>query len=168
MPNCHTLIADFSILPDPMIQEALTGNYKKHQTPYSFAANANQMKASNFYKKLEDSFGEINVDYLKNEPNSLYDWHVDYNRSCSINWVIQTNPKAVTLFRTNHLKPFFWDIEEVQYELYKPTVLDTTKSHCVINNYFEERIILSLSIFKKNAYNEVVNYLQNLSPKDYS
>jgi hypothetical protein len=167
MPNCHATISDFSILPDSMIQEGLTGTYRKHQSPYSFSANASQMKSSKFYQLLGNMFGELNVDYLKNEPNSLYDWHVDYNRSCSINWVIQTNTKAVTFFRTNYVKPFFWDLEEVKYELFKPTVLDTTKSHCVINNSNEERIILSLSIFKKNAYTEVVEYLQNLSIKDY-
>ena len=168
MSNCHTPILDFPTLPDFIIQEGLTGIYKKYQTPYSFAAVASHIKNSNFYKALGNTFGEISVDYFKNEPNSLYDWHVDYKRSCSINWVIKTGPGALTFFKTNYVKPFFWDLEKVHYELYKPTVLDTTKNHCVINNSDEERIILSISIFKKNSYIEVVDYLQNLSSKDYT
>ena len=88
---------------------------------------------------------------MRNPPNSYYDWHTDIGRQCSLNWLIKTNDKALTLYRQHISAPegnksIMYDIQTVEYALYKPTLLDTTKEHCVINPSSEERIIFSLSI----------------------
>jgi len=163
----HTCFSNFPILPNSIIEEANNSNYKKCEHPYSFSAVAMAIRDTVFYKNLSSVFGDISADYIKNEPNSLYDWHTDFNRSCSVNWVIKTSPSAFTFFRSNRREPFFWDLEQVKYDLYKPTVLDTTKNHCIINNHHKERIIMSISIYKKKAYNDVVDYFKNLSIDSY-
>lgn len=163
----HTQLYNLPSLPDHIIQEALDSSYTPKQQPYNYSAIATAMMNTEFYKNLSSVFGKVDCDYLQNKPNSLYDWHTDLNRTCAINWPIKTNPGALTLIRYEYNKPFFWNLEQVQYELYKPTILNTEKFHCVINNHTDDRIILSISIQSKNGYNEVVEYLQNLKIDKY-
>ena len=163
----HTQLYNLPALPAYVIQEALESTFIPKQQPYNYSAVATAMMDTVFYKDLVNVFGKVDCDYLQNKPNSLYDWHTDLNRTCAINWVIKTNPGALTLIRYEYSKPFFWNLEQVQYELYKPTVLNTGKFHCVINNYNDDRIILSMSIYSKNGYTDVVEYLQNLKIDNY-
>jgi hypothetical protein len=55
-----------------------------------------------------------------------------------------------------------YNVEEVVYNLYKPTLIDTTHEHCVINNSDESRIILSLTIWD-TTYDEALFFLKNLN-----
>jgi hypothetical protein len=135
-----------------------------HNAEYTVSYNPNQLSAPSSFNtdsllnKLRLKWKSIyNTNltgrgvYIKNLPHSYYDWHTDIGRDCSINWVLKTNSKAVTLFREHIPAPvgsnsFMYDIEEIVYTLYKPTLLDTTKEHCIINPSNDERIIFSLSI----------------------
>ena len=67
--------------------------------------------------------------------------------------MIKTNNNAVTLFREldyensiGRQSENLWKIQEVNYTLYRPTLLRTKESHCVINNSSEERIIISYGL----------------------
>jgi hypothetical protein len=138
---------------------------------YELSYKPNQLKAPSsfnsnpFIKMLQNKFGKCGGVYIKNAPWSYYDWHTDIGRQCSINWVIKTNARASTLYRTKIEAPdgqrsIMYDITEVNYTQFKPTILDTTKEHCVINPSDEDRIIFSLSI--DAPFQEVKEYLCGL------
>jgi len=145
----------------PSLEEALRSKYIVGYKP-------NQLKAPSSFNNsrivatLQAKFGKCGGVFIKNDPWSLYDWHTDIGRQCSINWVLKTNSRATTLFR-DHIpapeghKSLTYKITEVNYVVGKPTILDTTKEHCVINASDEERIIFSLSI--DASFNEVKEFL---------
>ena len=62
-------------------------------------------------------------------------------------------------------KSITFNLTQVEYILYKPTLLDVTKHHCVINDTQEERVIFSMSIDAPFA--DVNDYLSNLQITDY-
>jgi hypothetical protein len=108
------------------------------------------------------------AEYYLTHKNSYYDWHIDKNRSVGINWLIKTNPKASTYYRDPILPDSkFYNLTEVDYKLHNPTLFNTEFEHCVINNYPEERIILSLSIFNDAKFDDVVDFLSQLEIDSY-
>jgi hypothetical protein len=172
-------ISNVPILPDYIVREALESKYEINDYPNIIRAKAYQFEATDFFKNFSLAFGACNAHYLKFFPNSLYDWHIDRKRMCGINWVIKTNPKASTFFREPYDHDFlyhnrvaknerilFWNLEEVDYTLLKPTLMNTAVDHCVVNNYPEERIILTVNC-KEGAYNDVKAYLQSLTIDSY-
>ena len=155
MKFCH--LTQFPEMHLRYIKEALNAEYKVSYKPNQLSAPSS-FNTDPFLHKLRLRWkGIYGTDltgrgvYIKNLPHSYYDWHTDIGRECSINWVLKTNPKAMTLYRDHIPAPegnnsFMYDIEEIDYTLYKPTLLDTTKEHCIINSSNDERIIFSLSI----------------------
>jgi hypothetical protein len=132
-----------------IVNEAMRANYELGHLP-------NQLKApssfnnSQMMKQLRNEFGQVGGMYLKNHPWSYYDWHIDMGRKCSLNWLIKTTDTAQTLYR-ERLEPdrktsIIYNIYPVEYCLYKPTLMDVTSEHCVINPSPDERIIFSLSL----------------------
>lgn len=81
------------------------------------------------------------------EPNSTIPEHVDYNTTCSFNFVLSDNPAPVT----------FGDKEYT----YEQCLLNTTLPHAVYNNN-SERILLKLSVFDI-SYKDVIKKI----PKQY-
>lgn len=150
-------LTNFPELHIKYIKEALnaeyTVNYKPNQlsAPSSFNDDPflHKMRLK-FMAKYNRGMSGRGV-YIKNLPHSYYDWHTDIGRECSINWVIKTNSRALTLYRDHIPAPegitsFMYDIQEIDYTLYRPTLLDTTKEHCIVNPGNDARIIFSLSI----------------------
>jgi hypothetical protein len=179
MSNKFTHLPNLPELPEYLIQDALTSEYTVNDYPNVIRAKAYKFEATDFFKKFLLAVGSCNAHYLKNFPNSLYDWHIDRKRQCGINWVIKTNPKASTFFRTHYDHEFlyanrvaknerilFWDIQEVDYTPLKPTLMNTTMEHCVVNNYPEDRIILTVNC-KDSAYHDVKAYLESLNIDSY-
>lgn len=106
---------------------------------------------------------------MKNLPMSYYDWHIDLRRQCSLNWLLQ-NTKGKAYYRKNAneakgSKSITYQLIQVEYSLYKPTLLDVTKEHCVINDNDQDRIIFSMSI--DAPFNEVYSYLSSLNIEKY-
>jgi hypothetical protein len=145
----------------PSLEEALRSKYIVGYKP-------NQLKAPSSFNNsrivatLQAKFGKCGGVFIKNDPWSLYDWHTDIGRQCSLNWVLKANSRAVTLYRTLIEAPeghrsITYNITEVDYTIGKPTLMDTTKEHCVINATDEERIIFSLSL--DAPFNEVKEFL---------
>jgi len=160
-------------LTSDVIQEAFTTEYFLFKDPHVLRAKADTFKKTNFYKKFSEHFGESHVGYLKNFPMMLYDWHIDIRRSCAINWVIKSGPRAATFHRDMYnndcltkdrlekdIKPLFWNLTEVEYKQYFPTLVRTSIEHCVVNNDPEERIVLSLTP-KNGSYEEIKDFLLN-------
>jgi hypothetical protein len=176
--NFHHL-TNLPPLPEEIIQTGLTGNYFWTLNPNICDSSAAIFKETFFFKLLEKRFGRCNASFIKFLPFMYYDWHIDQQRTTSLNWVIQTNSKASTFYRNyydgdpyskeleeNGRRPLFWKLEEVDYTLYRPTMLKTSVPHCVINNSPEERMVLSVTIhFAK--YDELKDFLSHLMIDSY-
>jgi hypothetical protein len=156
------------------IQEAESADFKLTSYPNLYTAESS-FHTMPFFKLLDKQFGQCYVKYYLNPPNSFYDWHVDMNRYCVINWVVKTNKEARTFFREpieeakiEGRDPIMFHLTEVDYCGTKPTLLDATYQHCVANNYNEQRIILSMSLYKPTTYAEVLDFLKPLKIQNYS
>lgn len=140
---------EFQNIPMGVVDEAKRANYELGHLP-------NQLKAPSSFNNskimslLKTEFGQIGGMYIKNHAWSYYDWHIDMGRKCSLNWLLKTNTDAVTLYR-ERLEPdrktsIIYNITPVEYCLYKPTLMEVTHEHCVINPSSEDRIIFSVSL----------------------
>ena len=101
-----------------------------------------------YLTKIADDFGvKAKPRFYWTEPNSIIPEHVDYNTTCSLNFVLSDDPAPVT-------------IEGKDYN-YNQCLLNTMLPHSVVNND-KERVLLKLSIFD-NTYQDVAK----LIPKEY-
>jgi hypothetical protein len=159
---------DLPILDNFFIQEAFKSEFVLVNTPSSLIRSHSSFMVNNFSKMISSSLGKVGTSYHKQLPHSLYDWHIDNNRSCAILWVIQTNPQAKTFYREAVSDTtLMYNITEVDYTLCKPTLLNTKYEHCVINNSDEDRITLNMSIFD-TPYEKALEFFQNLKINSYS
>ena len=154
--------------PEECIREALTANYTQTFDPDQLRAFSS-FNNTNFVKEMESRFGKCGGLYMKNLPMSYYDWHIDMRRQCSINWLIR-NQNGKAFYRKNvnvdrGSKSITYRLTRVEYTLYKPTILDVTKEHCVINDNDQERIIFSMSV--DAPFQEVYTYLSSLDIEKY-
>ena len=171
MSNNYCNFLHLPNLPDYIIDDSLNAEYQYNNSPNVIRADAHKFTQTNFYKKLQETFGECKAHYIKNPPYMLYDWHTDTKRYCGINWVIKTNENANTFFRELYeddtygreviakcYNPLIWKLEKVNYILQKPTLFRTTEPHCVVNNSDKERIILTVAATEP-TYEEMLRYL---------
>lgn len=154
-------------LSQEIVADGLADGFEYTVSPYAYAKPATLFYDTEFYQLLTDQFGKVGCKYLKNPPNSYYDWHTDKIRNCALNWIIKTNPGAKTFYRANNQSRFFWDLEEVSYNTTCPTLLDTKQEHCVFNNNPEDRVILSVTILNDHSYNDVLEFLTSVDIKKY-
>lgn len=167
-------LTNLPVLPDKYIQEGLNANFELVQRPNLFWCPSS-FEETDFFKLLQERYKKCFVKYYLTHKNSYYDWHIDMNRGTGINWVIKTNPKAATFYRDpilsalpgGGLSPRFYNLTEVDYKLHNPTLLNTKFEHSVINNYPEERIIMSLSIMNNTQFDDVVHFLSQLEIESY-
>lgn len=154
--------------PAQCIREATTAKYTQAYNPDQLRAFSS-FNSTPFVANLQKEFGQCGGLYMKNLPMSYYDWHIDMGRQCSINWLLQ-NVGGSAFYREEVVPPrgkksITYKLTKVEYQLYKPTILDVTRYHCVINDTQEDRIIFSLSI---NApFSDVHKYLSSLEIPDY-
>ena len=167
MSNNYTSLLHLPKLPDIFVNEGLQGNYQYTESPYTYSAPAPLFADSEFCQILTQQFGDILCKYHKNTAYSVYDWHMDKNRLCALNWVIKSSVDAKVFYRTKNHHNMIWSIEELCYKDLTPTLLNTSQQHCVINNSPEERIILSVSIYNNYTFQDVVEFLSSLSITDY-
>jgi len=156
-------------LDDQFISEALNQKFELIHEPSILICASTTFHTTDFFKTITSKF-RCGTRYFLNPPHTIYDWHTDNKRSCAINWVIKTNKNCLTLYREAipeaipeiNKRVVLYNVEEVVYNLYKPTLIDTTHEHCVINNSDESRIILSLTIWN-TTYDEALFFLKNLN-----
>ena len=103
------------------------------------------------YQKLSQHF-RIKSQFIKFDPWSFYDWHVDAGnngragRQCAINYVLTDNPGATTLYRLDQMYSLNYRIGVCDYTRLRPTLFNTQISHCVSNPTDRTRYILSVSL----------------------
>jgi hypothetical protein len=103
--------------------------------------------------------------YLKNGPMQGYEWHIDRQRTCVINFVLTENDPAYVIFRKK-INSFFFDIfGPVPYELGMPFLFNAKIEHSVFNLSNKDRLIMSIGFFGP-SYDEVREYLSTLPPVD--
>ena len=161
---CADLIPD---IDERYVTEAIFSKYTLHHQPNDLRANSS-FNSTEFMRLLQKNLGRVSCLYLKNPPSSLYDWHIDRKeaRLCSINIPIR-NENSYAYFRElipgeEGKRSIMYKLDPVKYVLYKPTVLNVSNEHCVINNSDKERIILSLSVHE-STFDQTVDYLKKLN-----
>ena len=156
-------------LPQKYIDEACNSKFELIHEPSILYWAPTSFVESDLYKEISKKY-RCGARYFLNPPHTLYDWHVDNRRSCAINWVIKTNDKCTTLYREPipeaipvvNKRILLYNLTELMYDGHKPTLLNTKKEHCVINNSDNDRIILSVTIFD-TTYEDAQLYLKNLN-----
>lgn len=167
-PNLPELSKDF-------ITRAMSLEYPllQHHTSRLYANFNDQFWETNFFKTLTKDLGRCGTGLFYYPEFSTYDWHTDKRRRCSLNWVIKTNPKAATFYKEPIPETIradgttiFNKLIEIDYTIYRPTLLNIDIPHCAMNNYNDSRIILSMSMFE-SEYEDVKNYLKNMKCENY-
>ena len=154
-------------LPETFIEEALTAEYEHIKFPISYSANSMLFRQTKFYNILFQKFGYVDAKFLKVPGNTIYNWHIDRGRKCSLNWPIITNPKAITIFKESLEREHVFKFEEVDYTTMKPTLLNTVYPHCVINRWPTDRIVLSISVHGDSPYEDLKSFLETLQINEY-
>jgi hypothetical protein len=170
-------LSNLPILSEKYITEALETDYQFTDYPNIYRGESS-FGHSGFCGLLKNRFGEVSANFCKNLPRSVYNWHIDSSRESAINWVIKTNPMAKTYYRNeydndilthNRLKDnkrvLFFELEEVDYTILKPTLLNTTFNHMVINDSDEDRIILTVTV--PATYHEIKEFINILTIGHY-
>jgi hypothetical protein len=124
-----------------------------YQAPTSF-------EQSKFMDDLRKEFKDVRTNYLKFDPMTCYDWHVDAARNCSINFLLNDVPESLTLFREYIEDSRHWyNIKRLKYNLYQPTLLNVKEQHCVINYSQETRYVLTIGFTLDVSYMNVKRFL---------
>ena len=145
------------------VEEALACTYQKTHYPNVFRATTKcSFEYSEFFKKLKQ---DLNCHhrplYLKWPANTLYDWHTDgWNRKVSLNIPLVSSDKSLTFCRTPN-DGTFYNVYQVKYSMYLPTILNVKHEHCVINYSNEDRYVINIS-FLDTEYETVLEYFKNL------
>lgn len=71
---------------------------------------------------------------LKMEPNTVYNWHTDSTRGCTINMLLSFDDISHCLF-TERPEDVQSQTQELHYEPYTYYLFNTQSSHMVINGY---------------------------------
>ena len=150
----------FPDLDSRYIEEGLSATYSLHNSgSYTDIRAKTSFEDSKLFRDIKEHLGNATCMWAKYKPMSILDWHTDPGRKCSINIPIKANTSAKTYYR-KRFGGAMYDIEEVKYIMFKPTVMDVTKPHCVFNGCDEERITLSISLISA-SFDRTVEFLKN-------
>jgi len=162
MVNKFFCLRNFPDLDSKYIEEGLNGKYNQNFKPHVFRSWCTYDE-SDFAKELKFKFVNVRSTWLMNPPWTLYDWHTDVGRSCSINIPIKMPDRAAAYVKDQlvpEIKTKYFKLTEVEYILNKPTILNVSQEHCVVNPTNETRIILSISFEGDVKYEDILNYLR--------
>jgi hypothetical protein len=174
MSSYFQKLSCYPVIPGFIVQEALGAEYKLSQNPKLYKCDTSSFRQTDFFDSVQRHFKKnCGARYYLTHPNSYYGWHVDGNRQFAINWVIKDTPCSFCFFKepiieaiTPNFHPLFYNLIQVDYDLYKPTIINTSLEHCVINNYNDRRIILSMTV-PGVSFEEGVEYFSNLHLDSY-
>lgn len=172
-PECYYHLSQLPPLPEKYVKEAIESNYAFkishwHTDSNSWRADSS-FNETDFMKVLKehykDNFILPSPVYLKNGPMQGYEWHVDKQRTCVINYVLTENTPSYVLFREK-INAFFFDIiGPVPYILKEPFLFEAKIEHSVFNLSDKDRLIMSIGFFGP-TYSEVKEFLATLPPFD--
>jgi hypothetical protein len=173
LDDCYSFFPHLPDLPQHYADEAvkLAEYTTYHVVPVSgIKVNTTQAKTSfentNFIKNLREKFGHARTHYLRVDGMHSYDWHVDSARCAGIIFLLNDVGNAVTLFK-EQIDERNSRIVKVPYTLLQPTLLDVTKSHCVINLSDQPRYALTVGFDLGVSYQQVKEFLTNYSTQQY-
>lgn len=98
---------------------------------------------------------------LKTNANTFYNWHIDIDRPCTINMLLNIENKSHCFFSNNIDLPYF-NFKELIYEKDTYYAFNVKEKHCVIN-FDKPRYVLSIG-FKpiQLTYNELLNSIKEI------
>ena len=171
--DCYSFFPHLPDLPQHYADEAIkSAEYTTyHVVPGSgIKVNTTQAKTSfentNFIKDLREKFGHARTHYLRVDGMHSYDWHVDSARCAGIIFLLNDVGNAVTLFK-EQIDERNSRIVKVPYTLLRPTLLDVTNSHCVINLSDQPRYALTVGFNLDVSYQQVKEFLTDYSTQQY-
>jgi hypothetical protein len=128
--------------------------------------------AEHFNTKISDEFATgyaevIKAAYMRVSPNHGIDWHRDISRNCAINILLNdVDGKYVTLFRNkdknNRVLQENWALD---YELYRPVLINTQVEHMVANWSTKDRYLLTIGLPKNVSFQEAKEFLEKYVPQ---
>ena len=168
-PNAYSLFSHLPNLNISYLEEAQRSKFTRpfvNETLRFPDVARSSFEDTKFIKDLAEHFGHARAYYLKNDPQSCYHWHTDLKRKTAINFLLNDVGNAVTFFKGED-DGLYSSIVKVPYELYRPTVLDSSIFHTVFNYSDEIRYILSVGFDPGVTYSQVCDFLNNYQTTDY-
>lgn len=119
-------------------------------------------------KYILDTFVESQRCYIQRlEPNSCFNWHIDYNRDASLTMCLNVYDKSFTLFgqetQGNHIR----DMHPLYYKTNTMYLIDGSKPHCGLNFSTETRYLVSMSLTRPYTLPVVLTLLKQKFPHVY-
>jgi len=169
MEELYYCFENYPTVHPSFMAEGLNAEYTEHFHPHDFRSKCS-FEYTDFMQTLRENIGEVTALWIKNPPNTFYNWHIDKDiRKCSINFVIKQSDKSLALFRKpmyDTQQIIYYKTQTVKYILGKPTILNVKKEHCVVNPSDEERIILSLCV-RQSSYEDTLAFMKTLNLSEY-
>lgn len=181
--DCYLHLSHLPLLDDKFVDEAInatytniepTGDMVELKTKFnrwiSSKSAYSSFKDTKFCKDLEAQFGQVVSHYAKFDPHSLYDWHTDTQRQCSINFLIRPVSNALTLFKYAEVTKehsLIYHLDECKYTPRVPVLFNSSVNHCVINLSDETRYLLTVNFGRSVTFYHVREFLQNYNTESY-
>lgn len=173
LENCY---AFFSHLPDldPFYAEEAKNSKSfstYHVVPVSgIRVNTTQAPTSfettQFMQDLRSEFGHARTHYLRVDGMHSYDWHTDSARKAAILFLLNDVGTAFTLFREK-IDERNSRLIKVPYKIFRPTLLDVTVSHTVINLSDQPRYALTVGFDLDVTFQQVKEFLEQYRTEQY-
>ena len=181
--DCYQHLSHLPLLDEKYVNEALNATYSHIEPSGDMAAIKNKFnrwissksaystfEETKFCKDLEAQFGQVVSHYAKFDPRSLYDWHTDSQRQCSINVLIRPVVNALTLFKYAEMTKehsLIYHLDECEYVPRVPVLFNSSVHHCVINLSNETRYLLTISFERTVTFYHVRDFLLNYKTESY-
>lgn len=150
------------------VDEAASLQYIERHRPALYIGDiARTFQDTDFFKSIKKDLLCLSPTYLKWPANTCYNWHTDgLGRKASINIPLVSSNKCLTLFKTKTKDSPFENLFNVNYIMYKPTILNVKHEHCVLNYSDQDRYVINISL-NHVTYHDAVEYLKNLKVSEY-
>jgi len=167
MAKYHAHLDNFPEIPELFVNLAATAQYRDVAPPGLPAVPALMapcnFKNSKFCGLLNQQFGtEVTSSFIRNPPNTVFDWRADFGSSCAVTFVLSDIPHLIYFVEHSDSR-LNVPIESVGTHLRRPTVVDATQRHCVVNHSDQARYMLHVGI-KSVPYADVVGFLTQCQP----
>lgn len=172
-PDCYSFFPHLPDLDQCYVEEAKNSESFStyHVVPTSgIRVNTTQAPTSfehtKFMQDLRAEFGHARTHYLRVDGMHSYDWHTDSARKAAMIFLLNDVGNAFTLFR-NSIDERNSELVQVPYTLLRPTLLDVTVSHCVINLSDQPRFALTVGFDLDVTYTQVKLFLEKYQTAKY-
>ena len=182
MPINYMYFEHLPLLNNKYVQEAKSSEYTSQWKVGDKEITVNTKQAhtsfenTKFMKDLTAKFGSTRCHYIKTDPMTCYDWHVDSARDCGIIFLLNEVTDAVTLYRmeipgVNYniepLKGVSYNIERVIYPLRRLVLINTKTPHSLVNFSNEARYVLTVGFNNGILFDDVANFLNTYTTNQY-